>query len=70
MADLTISTSLYNDETASLMEYVCPEHHNLESWGDLHPSHNIYTFNENNKKITAISDNPEPSLAYKILHDL
>ena len=41
--DLTISTSLYNDETASLMEYICPEHHNLESWGDLHPSHNIYT---------------------------
>ena len=41
--DLTVSTSLYNDETASLMDYVCPDHHNLESWGDLHPSHNIYT---------------------------
>ncbi len=41
--DLTISTSLYHDETASLMQYVCPEHHNLESWGDLHPSHNVYT---------------------------
>lgn len=41
--DLTISTSLYNDETASLMKYVCPGHHNLESWGDAHPSHNNYT---------------------------
>tara|TARA_B100001758_G_scaffold185010_1_gene161735 strand:- start:13469 stop:16435 length:2967 start_codon:yes stop_codon:yes gene_type:complete len=41
--DLTVSTSLYNDETASLMEYVCPDNHNLESWGDLHPSHNTYT---------------------------
>ena len=41
--DLTISTSSYNDETASLMDYVCPDNHNLESWGDLHPSHNIYT---------------------------
>ena len=41
--DLTISTSLYNDETASLMEYVCPDNHNLESWGDVHPSHNTYS---------------------------
>ena len=41
--DLTISTSLYNDETASLMNYVCPDNHNLESWGDVHPSHNVYT---------------------------
>ena len=41
--DITISTSLYNDETASLMDYVCPTHHNLESWGDFHPSHNVYT---------------------------
>ena len=33
---------------------------------DIHNSAN----HENNKKITAISDNPEPSLAYKILHTL
>ena len=25
------------------MDYVCPEHHNLESWGDLNPSHNVFT---------------------------
>ena len=40
---LTISASLYKDETASLMNYVCPSHHNLESWGDAHPSHNTYS---------------------------
>ena len=40
---LTISSSLYNDETASLMEYVCPDNHNLESWGDAHPSYNTYS---------------------------
>ncbi len=43
LVDVTISTSLYNDETSSLMEYVCPDNHNLECWGDLHPSHNVYT---------------------------
>ena len=41
--ELTISTSSYNDETASLMQYVLPNNHNLESWGDLHPAHNVYT---------------------------
>ena len=41
--DLTISASLYNDETASLMEYVCPDNHNLECWGDVHPSHSVYS---------------------------
>ena len=41
--DLTISTSMYNDETACKMDYVCPENHNLESWGDLNPSHNVYS---------------------------
>ena len=25
------------------MNYVCPSHHNLESWGDAHPSHNTYS---------------------------
>ena len=41
--DLTISTSSYHDETSSLMEFVCPDHHNLESWGDLNPSLNVFT---------------------------
>ena len=40
---LKVSTSLYMDETASMMDYVCPDHHNLESWGDANPSNGIYT---------------------------
>ena len=30
---LTISTSLYNDESASKMMYACPDNHYLESHG-------------------------------------
>ena len=41
--DLKISTSLHNDETASLMDYVCPDSHNLESWGDASPKHGTYS---------------------------
>ena len=40
---LKISTSLYNDETACLMDYVCPDHHNLESWGDANPKYGKYS---------------------------
>ncbi len=40
---LKISTSSYLDETAVLMDYVCPDHHNLESWGDANPSLGRYT---------------------------
>ena len=40
---LTIATSLYNDETTTNMDYVCPDNHNLESWGDANPSNGIYT---------------------------
>ena len=40
---LKISTSLYIDETATKMDYVCPDNHNLESWGDANPSNGIYT---------------------------
>ena len=41
--ELKISTSSHLDETASLMDYVCPDHHNLESWGDANPSHAEYS---------------------------
>lgn len=34
---LTISFSLYLDETSSLVEYVCPDNHYLESWNDAEP---------------------------------
>jgi molybdopterin-containing oxidoreductase family iron-sulfur binding subunit len=40
---LKVSTSLYIDETSSKMDYVCPDNHNLESWGDTNPSNGIYT---------------------------
>ncbi|MBT3418027.1 MAG: TAT-variant-translocated molybdopterin oxidoreductase [Flavobacteriales bacterium] len=40
---LKVSTSLYMDETAINMDYVCPDNHNLESWGDAKSSHGFYT---------------------------
>ena len=40
---LKVSTSLYMDETATNMDYICPDNHNLESWGDANPSHGEYT---------------------------
>ena len=36
---LTVSTALSMDETANMMTYVCPDRHNLESWGDAHVFH-------------------------------
>ena len=41
--ELTIATSLYNDESAAKMMYACPDNHYLESWGDANPSNEIYT---------------------------
>ena len=40
---LTIATSLYKDESAANMTFVCPDNHYLESWGDVNPSHGVYT---------------------------
>jgi molybdopterin-containing oxidoreductase family iron-sulfur binding subunit len=34
---LTVSFSGYADETASLCNWICPDHHYLESWNDLMP---------------------------------
>jgi MoCo/4Fe-4S cofactor protein with predicted Tat translocation signal len=31
------------DETASLADYVCPDHHYLESWGDANPYEGVYS---------------------------
>ena len=39
---LTISTSLSMDETSANMMYVCPDRHNLESWGDANVFHNSF----------------------------
>ncbi|NQX90636.1 MAG: TAT-variant-translocated molybdopterin oxidoreductase [Flavobacteriales bacterium] len=32
---MSVSTSLFADETASRCTYIAPDHHSLESWGDL-----------------------------------
>ena len=34
---LKVSLSDRDDETASLCDYICPDHHYLESWGDAEP---------------------------------
>ena len=40
---MKVATSLYNDESAANMTYVCPDNHYLESWGDANPVHAEYT---------------------------
>ncbi len=40
---LRISFADRFDETASLCEYVCPDHHYLESWGDAEPKRGYYS---------------------------
>lgn len=40
--DLSVSFSLYKDETAAMCNYICPDHHYLESWNDLNPKMNHY----------------------------
>lgn len=44
--DLTVSFSLYNDETASHMQFVCPDNHFLESWGDAMPKAGHYSLQQ------------------------
>src|SRR5690606_21334768 len=34
---LTVSMARYADETASLCQWMCPDNHFLESWGDFMP---------------------------------
>ena len=40
--DLTVSFSLYADETASACKFVCPDNHYLESWNDYAPTKTHY----------------------------
>jgi Fe-S-cluster-containing dehydrogenase component len=44
--DLTVSFSLYNDETAAHMQFVCPDQHFLESWGDAMPKAGHYSLQQ------------------------
>ena len=41
--DLTVSLSGSPDETNILVQYVCPEHHYLESWNDAEPKKDFYS---------------------------
>lgn len=41
---LSVSTSDRADETASLSQYVAPDHHYLESWNDVEPRKGLYSF--------------------------
>jgi len=41
--ELTISLSCFPDETNSLVQYVCPDNHYLESWNDAEPKRNFYS---------------------------
>jgi molybdopterin-containing oxidoreductase family iron-sulfur binding subunit len=40
--DLSVSFASMNDETTSLVDYVCPDHNYLESWGDANPYTGVY----------------------------
>lgn len=41
--DLTVSMARYADETASACQYICPDHHALESWNDYNPKMSHYS---------------------------
>ncbi len=43
---LKVSFSLYNDETAAASDYVCPDNHWLESWGDANPKRGHYSLQQ------------------------
>ena len=40
---LTVSLSGSPDETTKYVQYVCPDHHYLESWNDAEPKKNFYS---------------------------
>ncbi len=41
--DLRVSMSKYVDESAALCNYICPDHHALESWNDFNPTMSHYS---------------------------
>lgn len=43
---LTLSTQYKNDETASVCNYVAPDHHYLESWNDAEPKRGHYSLTQ------------------------
>jgi MoCo/4Fe-4S cofactor protein with predicted Tat translocation signal len=45
-AKFKISFSSYNDETASVCDYICPDNHYLESWNDANPKAGFYSLSQ------------------------
>ena len=43
---LTVSFADRSDETASACNFICPDHHNLESWNDAEPRKGIYSLSQ------------------------
>jgi molybdopterin-containing oxidoreductase family iron-sulfur binding subunit len=43
---LKISLNPTMDETSTLVDYVCPQHHFLEEWNDAEPARGIYSLNQ------------------------
>jgi len=41
-AELSVSFASSKDETAAVCQYVCPDSHYLESWGDAEPQNGVY----------------------------
>jgi len=41
--DMSVAMSRYADETASVCNYICPDHHALESWNDFNPKMSHYS---------------------------
>jgi molybdopterin-containing oxidoreductase family iron-sulfur binding subunit len=41
-AGLSVSFASHADETASLCQWICPDHHWLESWNDMNPRAGVY----------------------------
>ena len=42
--DMTISTSIQPNETSSACKFIAPDHHYLESWGDVEPKKGMLSF--------------------------
>ncbi|MCH6234977.1 TAT-variant-translocated molybdopterin oxidoreductase [Cognataquiflexum rubidum] len=45
-AKVSVSTNSTMDETASLVQYVAPDHHYLESWNDFYPRKGEYSLSQ------------------------
>ncbi len=43
---MKVSTATVPNETASLCDYVAPDHHYLESWGDVQPKTGVYALQQ------------------------